>query len=186
RKGMLPATLTAERDPNSDELYLEFESLCNRDILTAWGEKIDPGQPYRFDFDRFEKKMTWMVGYFEFLDSIPNKAVFEGKPKAAQTVGELAFAWWGSPLPEVAADKFATLAETTFSLAPGEYAIELSSDDGVRLYVDDKCVIDRWDIHEPTVDEISLKLGGQHRIRIEHFDAGGFAALDFRVRRVRN
>lgn len=185
RTGMLPATLTAERDPNSDELYLEFESQCNREIVTVFGEKIPPAQPYRFAFDRFEKKMTWELRYFEFSDSIPDRAVFEGKPKARQTVGELAFAWWGSPLPEVASDKFATLAETAFNIAAGEYTIELSSDDGVRLYLDEKCVIDHWDVHEPSVDEISLKLGGQHKIRIEHFDAGGFAALDFRIRRVR-
>ncbi|MEZ4966409.1 MAG: PA14 domain-containing protein, partial [Saprospiraceae bacterium] len=58
----------------------------------------------------------------------------------------------------------------------------LTSDDGVRLYLDDKLVIDRWNVHEPETEEITVTLGGRHQLRVEHFDAGGFAALECRIR----
>ncbi len=57
----------------------------------------------------------------------------------------------------------------------------LTSDDGVKLYLDGKLLIDRWDVHESTVDEIEVMLNGRHTIEIEHFDAGGLANLDFRI-----
>jgi hypothetical protein len=54
------------------------------------------------------------------------------------------------------------------------------------MYLDDQLVVDNWDVHEPETNEISVNLGGKHRIRIEHFDAGGFATLDLRIRKKRN
>jgi hypothetical protein len=96
------------------------------------------------------------------------------------------FAWWDKPADGVAEDKFATFAETEFDIEPGEYAIELASDDGLKLYLDGKLLLDHWNIHEPTVDEVQVRLGGHHKLEVEHFGGGGFSTLDFRWRRVGN
>ena len=98
---------------------------------------------------------------------------------------DLYFAWWGSPAEGVSEDKFATFAESEFDMEPGEYVIELTSDDGIRLFLDGKKIIERWDIHEPAVDEVQVKLGGHHKLELEHFEGGGFATLDFRWRKVK-
>ncbi|MBK8921802.1 MAG: hypothetical protein IPM81_09855 [Saprospirales bacterium] len=116
---------------------------------------------------------------------LPLGAKFGQAPAAEKNVSELYFAWWDSPAPGVQADQFATISTTTFDIAPGRYAIELTSDDGVRLYLDGRRLIDHWDVHEPAVDEIEVTLGGRHNIRIEHFEAGGFGTLDFRMRALR-
>ncbi len=182
KKGTVPAALTVERAPASDATYIEFEYTSPQSIKSVFGENYAPGKPYKFDFQRFEKKLNWKLQFFEYKDSIPPPSVFQGIPLAQKMQSELAAAWWGSPLAGVSENQFATLAETDFTVATAEYTIELSSDDGVRLYLDGKLLIDNWDIHEPETDEITVKLGGRHSIRIEHFDAGGFATLDFRIR----
>lgn len=182
RKGTVPATLMVERDPASDGVYVEFEYSSPQTIRNEFGEYYAAGKPYKFDFQRFEKKFDWMLNFYTFKDSLPEEQVFSSTPVLTQKSNSLAYAWWGSPGQGVPEDKFADSAETSFDIAPGTYTIELSSDDGARLYLDGKRLIDHWNIHEPETDEIEVTLGGHHQIRIEHFDGGGFATLDFRIK----
>jgi parallel beta-helix repeat protein len=189
RKGTVPATLTLERDPKSDAVFVEFEYSSPQAIRTVFGKNVPAGKLYTFDFQRFEKKLDWTVQFCNLPEDLdfPKPFTFSetSGPKGAvaeKKVGELAFAWWGSPAEGVKEDKFSALSIAEFGIAPGEYVLELTSDDGVRLYLDGKILIDNWDIHEPETDEITVRLGGRHQLRIEHFDAGGFATLDFRMR----
>jgi alpha-D-xyloside xylohydrolase len=66
-------------------------------------------------------------------------------------------------------------------LAPksGTYTFKTESDDGVRLWIDDRAVIDNWSVHAPTVDtaKLVLKGGTRHRLRLEYFQAGGGAVM---------
>jgi beta-glucosidase len=59
----------------------------------------------------------------------------------------------------------------------GVYKIALNSDDGIRLYIDGKKVIDSWVERGNTRDVIELKLtaGQNYKIAIEYFDQGGDA-----------
>ena len=91
----------------------------------------------------------------------------------------LAYSWWDSPGGEVHPDRFATVARSQFNVSQGEYIFSVTSDDGVKVYLDDKMIIDHWDIHVPATDEILVNLNGQHEIRIEHFEGGGFSTLNF-------
>ena len=184
-QGTVPAQILVERSPTADDLRLEFEYIGEKTIASQFGEIIAEGQPYMFVFRRYEKKFDWKTQFFNYPEGgnpAPEEAVLKGAPVAEKNAGELYFAWWGSPAEGVQADHFATRSSTEFDIAPDQYVIELTSDDGVRLYVDGKLVIDNWDVHEPETDEVTLSLGGHHRIEIEHFDAGGFATLDFRIR----
>lgn len=186
RKGVVPAALTVERDPKSEGVYLEFEYTSPQALKTVFGETVPTGKVYKFDFQRFEKKLDWNLKFYNLLpgDTLRRlDSLFKTTPVAEKRVSDLAFAWWGSPADGVQEEQFATLAESDFTIAPGDYTIELSSDDGVRMYLDNRLLIDHWNIHEPETDEIKVKLGGRHHLRIEHFDGGGFATLDFRMHR---
>jgi parallel beta-helix repeat protein len=187
--GTVPQVMSVKRDPKSDFVRVEFEYTSPQTITTELGEKIPAGQPFKFDFQRFEKKFDWRIRFFNYDDAsdpLKNDSLFseikKQNPAAEKKTGELAFAWWGAPEKGVNEDKFATVSDTKFYVEPGEYIFELTSDDGTRLYLDGKRLIDNWDIHEPETDEITVRLGGHHLLRIEHFDAGGFATLDFRIR----
>jgi hypothetical protein len=53
---------------------------------------------------------------------------------------------------------------------PGRYRFVLASDDGSKLYIDNKTVIDNDGVHPMHAEEGSLTLnGGIHRIRISYF-----------------
>ncbi|MEU5285546.1 ricin-type beta-trefoil lectin domain protein [Streptomyces sp. NPDC020755] len=59
--------------------------------------------------------------------------------------------------------------------AAGSHTFRLTSDDGSRLYIDDKLVIDHDGLHGselPKDGTVSLT-AGVHSLRIEHFEAGG-------------
>ncbi len=185
QRGKVPAALTVERDPKSDAVYIEFDYTSATVLKTDLGETVPTGKTYKFDFQRFEKKLNWDLKFWNASpsDSLLSMQAFPSSvPAAEKKLTDLAFAWWGSPAEGVQEDRFLSLATTDFTIAPGEYTLELSADDGVRLYLDGKRLIDHWTVHEPETDEITVKLGGHHQIRIEHFDAGGFATLDFRMR----
>ena len=180
----------AKKLPNATDLLLEFE-YTGPAFTDQFGNYHPANVPYRFTFRRFEKKLDWQVSWYNYdeaTDPFTNYSAFKNlknaPPKASKTTDDLYFAWWGKPAEGMAEDKFATFATTEFDIEPGEYAIELTSDDGVRLYLDGKMLIDRWNIHEPTVDEVLVRLRGHHKLEVEHFDGGGFATLDFKWRRV--
>lgn len=53
---------------------------------------------------------------------------------------------------------------------PGVYRFLLASDDGSKLYIDDKAVIDNDGIHSILVEQGQVRLkGGIHRIRVSYF-----------------
>jgi hypothetical protein len=57
---------------------------------------------------------------------------------------------------------------------PGAYRFLLASDDGSKLYIDDKRVIDNDGIHPIQVEQGRMTLnGGIHRIRISYFQGPG-------------
>jgi outer membrane protein OmpA-like peptidoglycan-associated protein len=52
----------------------------------------------------------------------------------------------------------------------GKYRFRLTSDDGAKLYVDDKMLIDNDGVHQPMAQEVSVDLArGVHTIRLPYF-----------------
>ena len=102
------------------------------------------------------------------------------KNQAEKTVPEIAFSWWGAPEKDIASDRFLTLAEADYIATPGKYHLELTSDDGARLWLNDQLLIDNWTAHEAVTDEVDIEIGaGLQHFRIEHFNQKGFSTLDF-------
>jgi arylsulfatase A-like enzyme len=60
----------------------------------------------------------------------------------------------------------------------GNWTFYTSSDDGVRLWIDNKLVIDNWTTHAVTQNSGVVSLtAGWHAIRLEYFQQGGVAAI---------
>ncbi|WP_331346055.1 DUF6701 domain-containing protein [Cellvibrio sp. UBA7661] len=67
----------------------------------------------------------------------------------------------------------------------GAYRFQTESDDGVRLYINDTLVIDRWNDHSATTDtssDINLVAGNTYKIRLEYYENGGDAVIRLRWR----
>ena len=67
----------------------------------------------------------------------------------------------------------------------GEYGFRLTTDDGCRLYVDGKLVIDDWSSHSAKAFEAALKFeaGTKHSLEVDYFDGGEdcIAKLEWKV-----
>jgi nitrous oxidase accessory protein NosD len=108
-------------------------------------------------------------------------AVLGSEPLAEWELPAVDFRWGGGPAGEgLPADHFGTVCEAQLRLPAGKYVLRTVSDDGVRLYLDGRLVIDNWTWHPPAEDRATLELEeGEHAVRIEHFEIDGVAQLQF-------
>jgi hypothetical protein len=76
-------------------------------------------------------------------------------------------------------ERFGTIAATELTIPVGDWRINTESDDGIRVWVDEKLVIDDWTHHAPKKHSADLKLEQERtvKIRVEHFELDGFAVL---------
>ncbi|MBT9315667.1 DUF4347 domain-containing protein [Leptothoe spongobia] len=63
-----------------------------------------------------------------------------------------------------------------------EYVFQTTSDDGIRLWVNDQLLINNWTDHGPTVDtgSIVLEAGQRYDIRVDYYENGGNATVDLK------
>ena len=106
---------------------------------------------------------------------------FEGAPAFTRIDSQLDFHWaTNSPAENYPSDLFSNRWTGNLT-APvtGRYAISLSSNDGGRLYLDDKLLVDVWGDHATlkAAAAIELKAGEPHKIRVEHYENRGNADL---------
>ncbi|MCB0522677.1 MAG: right-handed parallel beta-helix repeat-containing protein [Saprospiraceae bacterium] len=187
KTGAFPAMIIATREPGAEILSLQLE-FVGEAFMDEFGDFNKKGKVFPFGFSRSEKKLGWKVRWYNYNDTTDPLQHYEAfqnlKNQPAlktATTNDLHYAWWGSPGEGVNEDKFATFAETDFEIVPGKYLLTLSSDDGAKLLLDGKTLIEHWDVHEPAADEAVVQLGGRHHLEIEHFDGGGFATLGFSI-----
>jgi LysM repeat protein len=80
---------------------------------------------------------------------------------------------WGiySPVGGVNADRFSVRWEKVEYFKGGPYRFYATSDDGVRVYVDDQLIIDGWAIQPATDFKADLNLSeGTHKIVVEYYE----------------
>ncbi len=91
------------------------------------------------------------------------------------------FTWPASPGPGVAADDFSVRWTGTVAVpSSGIYNFQTISDDGVRVWVDGRLVVDNWTDHAPTTNtsaSITLTGGQQYRITVDYYERAGSARV---------
>ena len=113
----------------------------------------------------------------EYFDNM----TFDGKPAFTRVDSLLDFHWGtNSPAENYPSDLFSNrwTGNLTATIS-GRYAISLSSNDGGRLYLDDKLIVDVWGDHATlkAANSVELKAGEPHKIRVEHYENRGNADL---------
>jgi hypothetical protein len=61
--------------------------------------------------------------------------------------------------------------------APGAYQLHITSNDGVRVKVDDRVVFEDWTTHGTKTDTVAVTLGGSHAVVVEYFYSGGTGVM---------
>ena len=91
---------------------------------------------------------------------------------------------WKKAAPEgLPADRFSIRWEGLIQApASGNHTLLLTSDDGVRMWVDDQLVIDSWVGRAETTDSavVDFEKGSRHRIKIEYFENVGDAGINLK------
>lgn len=108
-----------------------------------------------------------------------NNVGFGGTPALVRQDAAINFDWGaGSPAPAINSNSFSVLWTTSAYFNGGTYRFYATSDDGVRVYVDDKLVLDGWGVHPAQGYFGDVALGaGYHTVRVEYFEAEGMASI---------
>ena len=122
----------------------------------------------------------WQASYFANRN-------LEGEPVLVQEVPAVDFDWGlGSPAPVVPVDNFSARFERVLNFIPDTYRLCICNlDDGARLIIDDQLVLDDWQEGAARDLIVERPLSGEHRIRIEYFEAVTWPASALSMRQQR-
>ncbi len=115
----------------------------------------------------------------EYFDNLS----FSGKPVLVRNDPVINFTWaTGSPDSVIPDDRFSVRWTGTITPAvTGTYRLGASTDDGVRLWLDGKLLIESWFDRGATLDAVTLTLEGgrEYDVRMEYYENTGwsYAAL---------
>jgi nitrous oxidase accessory protein NosD len=134
-------------------------------------------------YEHFEPAQHWDVRAVTW-DSLtdPRPAgelaarVLARPPVFAGTLPRLDWMWYRPQLPGIPPERWALRAESAVTLPAGDFVLRTISDDAIRVWVDDRLVIDRWTPHESVVDEAPLS-GGRHQVRVDYLQVDGWTEL---------
>jgi hypothetical protein len=187
--GRVPAEIVvtpAATSPIDFTVTLEYRG---GDVVSPRGARTPAGTPYTFGYSRFFAPIDWTIRFFEYgdeTDPVKRANAFaklvSGPPLKTGSATRLDYVSGGSIEDGVPRDRFALVAEGTTKLPPGEYMLQVISDDGVRVWMDGAMILDEWARHESKVSRVPLS-GGARRFKVEYYDNTGFAELRFDIQR---
>ncbi len=111
-----------------------------------------------------------------------NNRDLSGNATVTTTAAEVNFDWGtGAPVAGINADNFSARFTRTLNFAAGSYRFYATTDDGMRVYVAGRLVIDQWKIQAPTTYSYDIYLpGGNVEVKVEYYEATGRAQAKLR------
>ena len=94
---------------------------------------------------------------------------------------------WGQSgrLPRIGSDRFSARYRGVLDLPVGRWRISLRADDGVRLLLDGRLLIDNWRDQPATANAAVVDLvGRQHDLVVEYYERGGSAVCQLGLQRL--
>jgi nitrous oxidase accessory protein NosD len=168
-------------------------SYVGQQVTSPRGVVTPAGKPYTFSYSRFFAPADWTIDFFEYPETVDPvrdarafAKVLAGKPVKSVKSDRIDYLSGGAIEEGVARDRFAFVALGAVDLPPGDYTLEVISDDGARVWVDDVLVLDAWQPHESRVDKVDIS-GGRRRLKVEYYESTGWSEIrvDIQPRRIR-
>ncbi len=120
----------------------------------------------------------WRGAYYDNVE-------LEGEPALVRNDKDISFDWGTrAPAAELSADRFSVRWERDISFKEGAYRFHVSVNDGIRVWVDSRLLIDQWRDGEGEYVEHIWVPEGSHDVRVEYYDARGDAHIRLRWDRV--
>ena len=117
----------------------------------------------------------WLGEYFNNVDLF-------GQPNVVRSDGAINFDWGtGRPADGINQDDFSVRWTRTLNLEPGVYRFTTTTDDGVRLWVNNQLVINKWQNQTVTSYSADVEVPGSVPVKMEYFEARDYAVarLDY-------
>jgi len=178
-----------------DTLSLSGVTKTSRDkrsevisYLTASEAAVTGLDKYIYHYEVNKFAITHCQDYSPAVDSGKGKGLqgyyysnnsFKGTPTAVQIDSIVNFNWGkGRPLPSMPSDNFSIrwLGKLKAPIS-GTYDFGTFSDDGVRLWIGDSLLIDKWTPHSQAWNtcRVNMVAGTFYNIRIDYYENGGQA-----------
>ena len=111
----------------------------------------------------------WVTSYFDNPD-------LKGKPVLTRIEKVIDHSWgWGSPGEEVPVDGFSARWTQPIYFRAGAYRFTTYTDDGVRLWVDGRLLIDSWQMMRGYRRTTVWLSEGVHDVKVEYYEHKGAA-----------
>lgn len=127
--------------------------------------------------DLTPEEPAWLGEYF-------NNPWVQGAPLTTRNDPEINFDWGtGSPAPLMPSNNFSVRWTQRVSLMQGTYRFTARSDDGIRVWVDNRLIIDEWQAGQNTTFQADLSVSaGDHNLRVEYYEDIQLANVQFSYR----
>lgn len=195
KSGGFPVSIRAKRKAQAGleknvRLDLEYNGLGFTD---AFGAAMS-GKKYPFRFSQFFQPLKWEVLWFSMDTAYYNPLRKDGlfsptarmAPVKKDSVTELNYAWWGGlKTKDGVRPQFITVANARVEKA-GDFELSVTWQGAVRVFLDDKTVLDAWKVEKEGGDSalnhrIKVHLNENQIIRVEHLGFESFAALSVKL-----
>ncbi len=117
---------------------------------------------------------TWQASYW-------NNTTLSGTPALQRSEANIDHDWsTGSPEPgTINTNHFSARWTRYIDVTPGTYVFTVTSDDGIRVWVDENLILNQWHVHPPQTFTTEAYLGsGHHQIKVEYFEETGLAVAE--------
>ena len=117
---------------------------------------------------------AWRAEYFSNMS-------LSGQPVVVRDEGAVNYSWgYGTPAPQVPVDHFSARWTANLNFPSGRYRFSATSDDGVRVWVNNQLIIDAWfDRPAQTSTAEFTSPGGVLPVRIEYYENTALAEMRF-------
>ena len=194
--GIFPGRLILKKDNSTlTDIDVEFE-YRGQMVTDQFGTVYQKDRPFKFHYREFDLLYNWQTKWFTFNNSSdpikkPDefKKLINGTPLKT-TEGKDIEAVFGKGFGKgIPREKIATVSTSNVDLPEGVYRVGISASEMVRLYIDEKLVIENWDPAKLVYDadyhsDAIVPLKGKHRIRIEQAQYGDYGMLNLVIKPV--
>lgn len=165
-------------------------------VTSPFGKKYGKGQSYTFHYREFDLSLNWETRWFVFNDNnspIQHPTEFAkllNTTPVKTTTGKYLNTIFGQGFGKgIAKEKIATVSASTVNAPTGIYRIGISASEIVRLYIDDKLIIDNWEPSKIVYDadyhrDVVMPLNGRHTIRVVQAQYADYGILNFTIQPV--
>jgi hypothetical protein len=169
-----PREWTADRSMVAGKrtIVVEYYEHTGGARIEVWWEKIAPYYP------------DWKGEYWPNRDLSGHPALIRND-RGSKGNSVLEFDWGtGAPAAGIPADDFSARWTRQITFEPGIYRLQARADDGVRVYVDGRLIVDEWHSYRDQTYSVDLPLNGVHRIEVQYYERGGDARVRFSWQRI--